>query len=103
MIQVPTLLKVSATSGSVRPFVVFGPAFGFLTTAKFESEGEEEDIKDELASLDVSGIIGAGIQFGVGMMEVRYDHGFTDLDKDGDTSTAKTRTVSILFGIAFGR
>ena len=104
MFQIPLLLKVGATEGPFRPFVVAGPAFGFVTSAKtkFEGEGfnEEDDIKDDVEKVEVSGIIGGGIQFGRGIIEYRYDHGFRDLDKES-AAVAKTRTHSIIFGFSF--
>ena len=104
MFQIPLLLKVGATEGSFRPFFVAGPAFGFVTSAKakFEGDGfsEEEDIKDDVETVEVSGVFGVGVQFGRGTIEYRYDHGFRDMDKDSD-ATAKTRTHSILFGFSF--
>lgn len=106
MFQIPLLLKVGATAGPVRPFVVAGPAFGFVTSAKAKFEGDgfsdEEDLKetDQVETVEVSGIFGGGIRFGRGTIEYRYDHGFRDMDKDSD-ATAKTRTHSILFGVSF--
>ena len=103
MVQIPLLFKAGATEGSFRPFFVAGPAFGFVTRArdKFEGfgENEETDIKDDVEKVEVSGIIGGGIQFGRGSVEYRYDHGFRDMDKS--VSNAKTRTHSILFGFSF--
>ena len=103
LVQIPVLFKANFAGTSVRPFVVFGPGFGFVTSAKIEEPDIEDlDIKDDLASVDVSGIIGAGIQFGRGIVEFRYDHGFTDLDDDeDDISEAKSKTWSILFGFGF--
>jgi hypothetical protein len=73
-----------------------------VTSAKEKEEGfDDDDIKDDVESVEVSGIIGGGIQFGRGIVEVRYDHGFKDMDKQSDFS-AKTRTFSILFGYSFG-
>jgi hypothetical protein len=105
VIQIPLLLKVNfAPAGAVRPFIVVGPGIGFITAAKIESGAVEEDIKDDVASVDFSGIIGAGLQFGRGIVEVRYDHGFNNLDDDEDEGgTAKSRTFTILFGVGFGR
>ena len=104
MFQIPLLLKVGANEGTVRPFVVAGPAFGFVTSAKAKFEGggfdEEDDIKDDVETVEVSGIIGGGIQFGRGTIEYRYDHGFRDLDKESG-SVAKSRTHSIIFGFSF--
>ena len=104
MFQIPLLFKVGATEGPFRPFIVAGPAFGFVTKARAKFEGlgfsEDEDIKDDVESVEYSGIIGGGIQFGRGIIEYRYDHGFRDMDKETD-ATAKTRTHSVLFGFSF--
>jgi hypothetical protein len=105
MVQIPLLLRAGATEGSFRPFVVAGPAFGFVTRAREKFDGfgvsEDNDIKDDVESVEVSGIIGGGIQFGRGSIEYRYDHGFRDMDKES-AGKAKTRTHSILFGYSFG-
>ena len=103
MVQIPLLLKAGITEGPMRPFVVFGPAVGFVTSAKIEVEGidDDEDIKDDVETIDFSGIIGGGVQFGRGIVEVRYDHGFRDLNKVADLTT-KPRTFSVLFGYSFG-
>ena len=102
MVQIPLLFKASFASATVRPFIVVGPAFGFVTSAKVTSDDfDDEDIKDDVETVEFSGIVGAGLQFGRGTLEVRYDHGFNDLDKD-DFAEAKTRTFSVLFGFGFG-
>ena len=104
-VQIPLLFKAKfAPMGTAaRPFVSFGPAIGFTTSAKIKDDefDIEEDIKDDVESVDFSGIIGAGVEFGRGIIEYRYDHGFRDLDKEG-TSEAKPRTHTILFGVSFG-
>jgi hypothetical protein len=103
-VQIPMLFKAKfAPMGTAaRPFVSFGPAVGFTTSAKIEAEGfDEDDIKDDVETVDFSGIIGVGIEFGRGIIEYRYDHGFRDLDKDS-ASEAKPRTHTILFGFGFG-
>ena len=103
-VQIPLLFKAkfAPMDAGARPFVSFGPAVGFTTSAKFKVEGfDDEDIKDEVETVDFSGVIGAGVEFGRGIVEYRYDHGFRDLDKDS-ASEAKPRTHSILFGFSFG-
>jgi hypothetical protein len=102
MIQVPVLGKVKFAGASVRPFVVFGPGFGFVTRGRQEVEEdgdvEEEDIKDDIESVDVSLIVGGGVQFGNASVELRWDHGLRNLVKDDEDDEAKTRTLTILFG-----
>ena len=102
-LQIPLLFKAKFAGGSVAPFIVAGPGIGFTTSAKFEQEAfnEEEDIKDEVETVDFSGIVGVGVEFGPGIVEYRYDHGFRDLDKDS-VGEAKLRTHTILFGFRFG-
>ena len=100
-VQIPILFKASFSTATVRPYVVFGPGIGFTAKAKFQQSGEvEEDIKDDVEKVDFSGIIGGGVQFGRGSLEIRYDHGFRDLDKDTD-GEAKLKTVTFLLGVSF--
>lgn len=116
-IQVPLLAKVTFPGMVVRPFVVAGPGLGFTVRARdeqdfsgisaelrefLEEEGEiyEDDIKDDVKSLELSLIVGAGVQFGNGSVEARYDHGLTDLNDEEDEEflEVRSRTFSILFG-----
>ena len=103
-IQIPVLFKANFAGGSYRPFVVVGPGFGFTTSAKSDDPFDGEvDIKDDVESVEYSAIFGAGVQFGRGTVEFRYDLGLNDLDKGDDSDDeAKTRTWSILFGFRFG-
>lgn len=108
-IQIPLLFKASgfADSATVRPFFTVGPAIGFLTKGRFEEsvDGDEfdTDIKDELKSTDFSLVVGGGAHFGRGIFEIRYDHGFTNLEDEdeGGNGELKTRTFSVLFGFGF--
>lgn len=104
VVQLPLLFKVQLGSGTgARPYVVVGPGFGFRTTAKLTTGDDEEDLgDDEVHSMDYSGIVGAGVRFGRALVEARYDHGFRDLDAEGQIGF-KTRTFSILVGVGFGR
>jgi hypothetical protein len=104
-VQVPLLFKAHFSGGPVRPFVVVGPAFGFTAKAdsKFELNGEEfdeEDIKDDIESVEFSLVFGGGVRFGNAMIEARYDFGLNDLDKD-EFAEGKTRTFSVLFGFGW--
>lgn len=103
MFQIPLLFKANFSGASTHPFVVFGPAIGFVTSAKIENEefDIDEDIKDDVEKVEFSGVVGVGFQVGRGTVEYRYDHGFSNLDKE-EGASAKTRTHSILFGVSFG-
>jgi hypothetical protein len=103
-LQVPTLLRVNVpTAGTLTPFLVVGPAFGFRTGASIEFAGQKEDIEDGVAGMEMSGIFGAGLQIGRALVEARYDYGFNDLDEEDDDNDARSRTFSVLVGIGFGQ
>jgi hypothetical protein len=74
-------------------FVIAGPGIAFRASAK---EGSS-DVKDDVQSTDVSVIGGAGIVHGKAGLEIRYDGGVKDLNKDhrlGDLLTVKSRAVT---------
>jgi len=106
-VQVPVLFKANFSSGSVRPFVTAGPAFGFKTSTKAKLEGFssevdfEEDNGDEIEPVEFSLVFGGGVKFGQASLEARYDLGLNDLAKD--VSEIKSRTFSVLFGFSFGK
>ncbi len=107
VVEIPLLLRADPMSENrVHPFVTIGPAVSFRTSAKFEDpSGEEEDLKDDTKSTDFGMIFGGGIAAGPATIELRYDLGLRNLadDPDDPDLSAKTRTLSILFGIRFGR
>ena len=103
-IQIPVLFKANFSTGSVKPFLTAGPAFGFKTSSKFKLEGvpgedDFEDDNDDVESMEYSLVFGGGIKFGKASVEARYDLGLNDLVED--SGEVKTRTFSILFGYAF--
>ncbi len=57
-----------------------GPQFGFVVNDSFEV-GEPE-------SFDLSGAIGAGVEFGGFFGQLRYNHGFTNVIEDGDAKNS---------------
>jgi hypothetical protein len=105
-VQVPLLFKAKFAGETVRPFVVFGPAFGFTAKSELEVDGDDDiddetvDIDDITESVEFSLVIGGGIQFGPASVELRYDHGLNDIDTR-DLIDAKTRTFSVLFGFGW--
>ncbi|MFO7446171.1 MAG: porin family protein [Ignavibacteriaceae bacterium] len=87
-IEIPVLVKFLipiAGGSSVTPAVFAGPAIGFNVSANSELEIAnqtiEEDIKDNVQSLDLGLALGASIDFPVGMntlgFDVRYTLGLT--------------------------
>ena len=97
-IQLPLMLQFGSASGF---YAEVGPGLGYLISAKAKTEilGEEieEDIKDDMEKLNITGNVGVGYAmqngFGVG---VRYSHGFSNLLKDGDEDVKmQTRTIQV--------
>ena len=107
--QIPLLAKFNfgANDAPVQGFVVAGPGLAFRMKSEIdydETDELDEDIEDETESFEFSGIIGGGVKFGLASVEIRYDHGFTNLNSvEGDTFEIKSRTFSVLFGVGFGR
>jgi len=67
------------------------------------SASTEEDIKDDTRNGDVNFIIGGGVMIGRVGIEVRYDWGLLDIDKQpasGDPAL-KTRTFSVIARVHF--
>jgi hypothetical protein len=114
-VQLPVLGRFSFGTGGVRPFIVAGPSVAFRIDCELEfsdegtsitvpcDEGEdvEEGESDPIEKLDISGIIGGGIDFGAFALSARYDHGFSDL-ATAETATVNTRTFTILASFRIG-
>jgi hypothetical protein len=100
---VPVLLRADFGSGSARPFVLFGPSFGFKVSAKQSFEDEDDEDIEDVKSFDVGLAFGAGIQFGAASVEGRYTHGLTNVNDESEEEgfTAKHRVWSILVGFRF--
>ncbi|HEU6450059.1 MAG TPA: porin family protein [Gemmatimonadaceae bacterium] len=115
-IDIPVLLRYDIpVVGPIRPFFVAGPAFGIQTKCVIAAEGdgvsasadcdqfdEDPEARIDNKSFDLSGVVGAGLDFRLGghtlMVGARYQHGFSDVVKD---ASAKSRTWSIVAGLGF--
>lgn len=106
-IQVPVLLRYDIpTHASVAPFIVLGPSVGFRVkceaTQGSNSASCQQFASDNAKSVDVSGVVGAGLGFKVGKEELsvqaRYGMGFT---KVFSNSNVKNKVFSVMAGFAF--
>lgn len=97
-IHLPLMLQFGSEFGF---YAEVGPGLAYLMSAKAKTEilGEEleEDWKDDMEKLNITGNVGVGYAlqngFGVG---VRYSHGFSNLLKDGDEDVKlQTRTIQL--------
>ena len=104
-LDVPVLVRVSGGRGG--GLVVFGgPSFGFKLRARakgeFDGESEEVDIGDEVEDFDLGVVAGAGIGSARYFLDVRYQWGLSDADKDQtDDTEVKNRVISIFLGFRF--
>ncbi len=107
--DVPVLARYTIPSSTDTSFHLFaGPSFGFRVSAKskssFDGEAEEdEDISDDLEAVDVGVVVGAGLEFGRFVVDGRYTHGLTNLNKAEDNLGVeiKSRVFSIMAGFRF--
>ena len=115
-IDVPVLLRYDIpVVGPIRPFFVAGPAFGLQMKCAVAASGqgvsasvdcdrigEESEVQFEKKTFDMSGVLGAGLDFRLGgttlMVGARYEHGFSDVVED---ASVRNRTWSIVAGLGF--
>ena len=106
-IEIPVLARISRGSTDARSwYVVGGPSFGYLLRAKtradFGSSTEEIDVIDEVERFDLGVVAGGGIEFGRLVVDGRYIHGLSDIDKDTtDDVKVTNRAVSVTVGFRF--
>jgi len=76
-IEVPLLLKLRIPTPIIQPFVFAGPTVGFKLQEKFETDGEEVPLTENLLkNNDYGAIFGAGLNLGRNfMVDVRYSLG----------------------------
>jgi len=115
-IDVPVLLRFDVpVAGPIRPFLLAGPAFGLQTSCAVgvkgdgasmsvdcDRLGEAAEVQFEKKTFDLSGVVGAGLDFRVGgrtlMLGARYQHGFSDVMED---VSVRNRTWSVVAGLGF--
>lgn len=113
-IEVPVLLKLGAPlagTGQLRPYVMAGPALGFLLSCKVKassgSQSAEVDCDDpSLNGLDTKTVqfsaqFGAGLDIGRFTLGLRYHLGLTSVDDSGADADVKNRVFSIIAGYGF--
>lgn len=81
-----------------------GPQIGFVTSAKIESGGESESVKDDVKSIDLS--LGFGASYNIVdnfMVGARYNLGLTRLQEDLEPgeSESKNSVFQISVGYKF--
>ena len=106
-IDVPILARFSRGAPNARSwYVVAGPSFAYLlrarTRADFGSATEEIDVIEDVERFDLGIVAGGGLELGRIVIDGRYIHGSTDIDKDtSDDVKVTNRTVSLTVGFKF--
>ena len=105
-LNLPLSLRLQTSSGF---YVVFGPQLGFALSGKskteFMGQEEEQDFKDDMRGMVISGLIGAGFKSTSGFgVYARYAHGFSKVfDIEGDTDPdINGSTISLSLFYMFG-
>jgi hypothetical protein len=82
-----------------------GPQFGILMSAKGTDNTGTQDIKSSLNSSDISGVIGAGLDFGPINVGLRYNFGLSNIEKNATGGeTIKNNVFQIVAGFKlFGK
>ncbi|MBN2415888.1 PorT family protein [bacterium] len=98
--SLPVVAKIKFFPLLVHPYLLGGPEFNFLLSAKADGN----DIKNTLKSQSISAVAGAGLEFSLfgksAYGEVRYCHGLTNIS-DVEGTELFDRTYQILFGFLF--
>jgi hypothetical protein len=99
-ISIPIVLKQKFFPVGIHPYIMGGPEFNYLLSAKTDGT----DIKDNTKSQDLAIVIGAGLEFSLlgnsAYIEGRYSHGLNDIGKQTQ-SDSKNRVSQIFFGFLF--
>jgi hypothetical protein len=110
-LNVPVEARYEFGAGKIKPFVRGGGALGFLLSAKSKTttnfngqkNESETDIKDRKKSLNLALSLGGGASFPLGRyrgtVSVRYLLGLTNVVKDGNAPSARTRDLTYAVGL----
>lgn len=115
VLEIPLLIKVTApTESEVQPVIYGGWSFGYWANKDFSSEiiGSadggivsaiplEPDIaKSDLPTWEQSLIVGGGVEWGMGILQLRFSLGQNSIDESGALDI-KTLVTSVMGGFVF--
>jgi hypothetical protein len=109
--ELPILARLAGpTTGVGVPYFLAGPLFGVRTSAKAQVStlagslvaGVKEDARDAIERFEAGLIVGAGLDIGRRLLvEGRYSHGLTNVNKVSGATRFTNRGVSFLTGFRF--
>jgi len=106
-LDIPILARFSSGPATKASFHVFGgPSIGFKLrahgTGDFAEDGDDDDIGDDVETMDFGIVAGAGVDFGHLTLDARETWGLSNIAKDpDDDEKVKTRTFAVMLGIRF--
>ena len=111
-IEVPVFARFTFDAGNVHPYVMVGPSVAFTMSADQTADfiaSADEDISDDLKSIDFSWGAGLGLAFPVGdggtkiFLQGTFLQGITDIKEDGSDfdDSIYTRGVQAMAGVTF--
>lgn len=112
-LSLPLLVRVTGDPAGVRGFVTAGFEFSILIDATASGESGRVDISDELDSMTLGALFGAGAMVPIGpnflTFELRYVQGLDDIvNRDGSepeqglgSPSVKYRGLDLLVGVLF--
>ena len=119
VLEIPIFLKINLGNSSTKPYIMAGPAIGFIMSSKLKLSALgidiNADIDEVITSIDFGVGVGGGVNFAFGnnslFIEGRYIFGLKDVVDDGtfafedDESeldgNVKTRSFQVLAGLTF--
>ena len=104
-LEFPLLLRASRRKSDRASFyLVAGPAFGIRRNAvirEVADPGKHEEISDELTSTTLSAVAGAGFQYDLWLVDVRFTRGMSDIAVTSGPSPVKANAFTVLMGVRF--
>lgn len=99
-LTLPVLAKYSFEDAGFGAYL--GPQIGYLLSAKGIFEGDSEDLKEDLKSTDISGIIGVEyfLPAGIGI-SARYQLGLSNIAKDADEGEGSIKNNALTFTLGY--
>jgi len=100
-IETATLLSISPGRGAIRPYIMAGPAVGYLASARIvvSNGAGSVDAATIVNKIDYGLIFGGGIRFDFIFIEGRYALGLTDISQDDDVEDLN-RGIQIMAGLS---
>jgi hypothetical protein len=108
-LEIPILIRLNFDAGMIKPYLLAGPSLGFqLNSTYLNSDGEEVDISNDTKNLDLSLVLGAGLEIELDNLslfgQLTYNHGLSNLDNsDGIldfTDEIYTRSIGFYVGLS---